>query len=50
MGFVRRVASRVAFMADGRIAEIGAPAALFGDASDPRARDFFASTRRHSAD
>ena len=40
MGFAREVASRVVFMADGRILEDGAPAALFDHPQDPRLKDF----------
>ena len=45
MSFVRDVSTRVAFMADGRIAEIGHPTALFEAARDPRAREFFMRAR-----
>ena len=37
MGFAREVASRVVFMADGRILEEGAPADLFDHPQDPPA-------------
>ena len=40
MGFAREVASRVVFMADGRILEEGAPADLFDLPQDPRLKDF----------
>ena len=40
MGFAREVASRVVFMADGRILEEGAPASLFDHPQDPRLKDF----------
>ena len=40
MGFAREVASRVVFMADGRILEEGAPAGLFDHPQDPRLKDF----------
>lgn len=40
MGFAREVASRVVFMADGRILEEGAPADLFDHPQDPRLKDF----------
>jgi len=42
MRFVREVSTRVAFMADGRIAEIGTPVELFSTAQDRRAQEFFA--------
>ena len=40
MGFAREVADRVVFMANGRILEEGAPAALFDHPKDPRLQDF----------
>ena len=40
MGFAREVASRLVFMADGRILEEGAPADLFDHPQDPRLKDF----------
>ena len=40
MGFARQVADRVVFMADGKILEEGAPAALFDHPQDPRLQDF----------
>ncbi len=40
MGFAREVASRVVFMADGKILEEGAPADLFDHPQDPRLKDF----------
>ena len=40
MGFAREVASRVVFMADGRILEEGAPGDLFDHPQDPRLKDF----------
>jgi polar amino acid transport system ATP-binding protein len=40
MRFARSVADRVVFMADGRIAEQGPPAALFGAPADPRLQRF----------
>lgn len=40
MGFAREVASRVVFMAGGRILEEGAPADLFDHPQDPRLKDF----------
>ncbi len=42
MRFVREVSTRVAFMADGRIAEIGTSVELFSAAQDRRAQEFFA--------
>ena len=40
MGFAREVADRVVFMADGKILEEGAPAALFDHPQDPRLQGF----------
>ncbi len=40
MGFAREVASRVLFMADGRILEEGAPSDIFDHPQDPRLKDF----------
>jgi glutamate transport system ATP-binding protein len=47
MGFARRVADRVVFMADGRIVEQGAPDAFFSNPQTERARDFLASINTH---
>ena len=40
MGFAREVASRVVFMADGRILELNEPHTLFDAPQDPRLQDF----------
>jgi len=40
MGFAREVADRVIFMADGVIVEQGKPAAVFGNPTEPRTKDF----------
>ena len=40
MGFARRAADRVVFMADGRIVESGSPEAFFASPASERARDF----------
>lgn len=40
MGFARRAADRVVFMADGTIVEDAAPAAFFGEPQTDRAKDF----------
>jgi polar amino acid transport system ATP-binding protein len=40
MGFAREVASRVAFLADGEIVEMGSPADLFGRPRDERTQRF----------
>ncbi|MBP0982597.1 MAG: amino acid ABC transporter ATP-binding protein [Oscillospiraceae bacterium] len=42
MGFAREVASRVIFMADGKIQEQGKPEEIFTDPKNPRLRDFLA--------
>ena len=47
MGFARRVASRVLFMDDGRIAEQGPPDALFGQPQNPRTREFLSKVLPH---
>lgn len=47
MGFARRVASRVFFMDDGRIAEAGPPEALFGNPQNPRTREFLSKVLPH---
>ncbi|MDP2801451.1 MAG: amino acid ABC transporter ATP-binding protein [Phreatobacter sp.] len=47
MGFVREVASRVAFMDQGRIVEIGTPARVFDAPETDRLKDFTAKILRH---
>ena len=47
MGFARRVASRVIFMADGQIVEEGSPDEFFDHPKTQRARDFLDSIRGH---
>lgn len=47
MNFARRVADRVVFMADGAIAEEGAPDAFFDRPQSQRARDFLDSIKGH---
>ncbi|WP_455136151.1 amino acid ABC transporter ATP-binding protein [Thermophilibacter sp.] len=47
MGFARRVADRVVFMADGQIVEEGAPDAFFDHPRTQRARDFLDSIQGH---
>ncbi len=42
MGFAREVASRVVFMADGKILEEGTPSEVFDSPKDPRLQDFLA--------
>ena len=47
MGFIREVSSRVAFLAGGRILEIGAPASIFDSPREPRTREFVSKILRH---
>ena len=47
MGFARRVADRVVFMADGQIVEEGSPYEFFDHPKTQRARDFLDSIRGH---
>ncbi|MCK9251294.1 MAG: amino acid ABC transporter ATP-binding protein [Clostridiales bacterium] len=47
MGFARRVASRVLFMDDGRIAEQGPPELVFGQPQNPRTREFLSKVLPH---
>ena len=47
MGFVREVSTRVAFMADGRVVELGEPAAIFDRPREVRTRDFIGKILRH---
>jgi glutamate transport system ATP-binding protein len=47
MGFARRAANRVVFMADGRIVEQAPPADFFGDPKTDRAKDFLSKILTH---
>ena len=47
LGFARRVADRVVFMADGQIVEEGSPDEFFDHPKTQRARDFLDSIRGH---
>ena len=47
MGFVREVSSKVAFMADGQIVEIGPPTRIFDHPERERTRDFVGKILRH---
>jgi polar amino acid transport system ATP-binding protein len=47
MSFIRSVSSKVAFMAAGRVVEIGGPNEIFDSPSEPRTRDFVSKTLRH---
>lgn len=40
MGFAREVASRVLFLADGKLAEEGTPERIFNNPQSPRLQDF----------
>jgi polar amino acid transport system ATP-binding protein len=47
MGFIREVSTQVAFMANGKVVEIGPPAALFDQPREARTRDFVSKILRH---
>ncbi len=47
MGFARSAGDRVAFMADGALAEIGEPGPFFDAPQTPRARDFLSKILTH---
>lgn len=47
MGFVREVSSKVVFMADGHVIEIGEPRQIFDDPREARTRDFVGKILRH---
>jgi len=47
MGFVREIASRVAFIDDGCILEIGSPQDIFDKPKEPRTRKFVGKILRH---
>ncbi|MCW2605318.1 MAG: amino acid transporter ATP-binding protein [Frankiales bacterium] len=47
MGFARSACDRVAFMADGALAEVGEPDAFFDAPQTPRARDFLSKILTH---
>ncbi|WSY48266.1 amino acid ABC transporter ATP-binding protein (plasmid) [Embleya sp. NBC_00888] len=47
MGFARRAADRVVFMADGRIVEVGTPETFFTTPITERARDFLSKVLNH---
>ncbi len=49
MGFVRELASRVVFMAEGRIVEAGTPQQIFDAPLETRTREFVGKILRHSA-
>jgi polar amino acid transport system ATP-binding protein len=47
MGFVREVSARVAFMADGRVVEVGPPRQIFDAPGEARTREFVSRILRH---
>ncbi|MBJ3777114.1 amino acid ABC transporter ATP-binding protein [Acuticoccus sp. 2012] len=47
MGFARKVADRIIFMADGRVVEEAKPEAFFSAPKDPRARQFLGKILSH---
>jgi polar amino acid transport system ATP-binding protein len=47
MAFIREVASKVVFMDQGRIVEVGPPARIFDAPESPRLREFTAKILRH---
>ena len=47
MGFARKAADRVLFMADGEIVEEATPEAFFTDPQSPRAKDFLSKVLTH---
>lgn len=44
MGFAKKIASRVLFIADGKIAEEGTPDKVFSNPQNPRLKDFLSKT------
>lgn len=47
MGFARRAADRIVFMAEGQIVEVGAPNEFFNNPRSERARDFLSKVLSH---
>lgn len=47
MGFIREISTQVAFMAEGRVVELGSPKAIFEQPNEPRTRDFIGKILRH---
>jgi polar amino acid transport system ATP-binding protein len=47
MGFIREVASKVAFMANGKVVEMGPPAQIFDAPREARTREFVSKILRH---
>jgi len=46
-GFIREVASKVAFMANGKVVEMGPPAQIFDAPREARTREFVSKILRH---
>jgi len=47
MGFIREVSSKVAFMADGKVVEMGSASQIFDAPREERTRDFVSKILRH---
>ena len=47
MGFARKVADRIVFMADGQIIEEGTPEHFFDNAQNPRVQQFLGKILKH---
>jgi polar amino acid transport system ATP-binding protein len=47
MGFIREISARVAFMAEGRVVELGSPTEIFDNPKMERTRDFVGKILRH---
>ncbi|MBV9078452.1 MAG: amino acid ABC transporter ATP-binding protein, partial [Methylobacteriaceae bacterium] len=47
MSFIRGASTEIAFMAEGRVVETGAPAAIFEAPREARTRDFVGKILRH---
>ena len=47
MGFIREIASQVAFMAEGKLVESGSPAQIFDAPREARTREFVSKILRH---
>lgn len=47
MGFIREISARVAFMADGKVVELGSPTEIFDNPQMERTNDFVSKILRH---
>ncbi len=47
MGFIREISARVAFMADGKVVEMGSPTEIFDNPQMERTNDFVSKILRH---